>query len=144
MHVQPRMIQRYSRTVLQLQPKDISRSGRTTTHTRKHIFSKCSNHLRGGGGARTQLEAATFIIDFDVLDVHAWPWSEEEGVGGGWHLGKVVNFHGADNAPRLMHRYNYTVLFNDSSRDLMMLGKGYGQEKETPPNVNTCVLLNAK
>ena len=65
-------------------------------------------------------------------------------MGGGWHLGKVVNFHGADNAPRLMHRYNYTVLFNDSSRDLMMLGKGYGQEKETPPNVNTCVLLNAK
>ena len=65
-------------------------------------------------------------------------------LGGGWHLGKVVNFHGADNAPRLMHRYNYTVLFNDSSRDLMMLGKGYGQEKETPPNVNTCVLLNAK
>ena len=52
---------------------------------------------------------------------------------GEWHLGKVVHFYGADNAPRLMHRYNYTVLFDDSSRDLMLLGGGMVMRRRPPP-----------
>ena len=53
---------------------------------------------------------------------------------GEWHLGKVTNFYGISNAPRLMQKYNYTVLFDDSSRDLMLTADGYGgHEKETPP-----------
>ena len=39
---------------------------------------------------------------------------------GEWHLGTVRGFYGLKNAPKLMHKYNYTASFDDSDRDVML------------------------
>jgi len=65
---------------------------------------------------------------------------------GEWHLGTVKGFYGPKNAPKRMLKYNYTVSFDDSDRDVMLAADGYDVDPKAhiPKKVNIWVCITSQ